>query len=385
MKKKYGILTLLLSQLLLPACVEEFEANVGQAEEDCLVVEGNIVSDSTVVFYLSRTVPIVKNEENEGRFDSYKEVTATVAVTGSDGQRWEGRSLGEGAYSVEVGTLDPEEEYCLVVKYNDEFYTSTPQRPLAPTGIERLSFKQAPSGGDVTIHVTVEERRSDEVEYYQWIYEEDWEVRSEYPSDVLYEYAQKRVVNYDKPPYAQGWCYVLNGKIQVGTSNVYEGQHVVDKLLQTIPSTDDRISHLYCFRVTQRNLSREEYEYLQLRAKLDSEMGGLFTPQPSELPTNITCRDAGRKVIGYVGCNMGVAHARLFIDTKEVIYQKEVNCALATHLIGSPYDNYMAGYNIAYEAAGVYYWARKECVDVRSMDADPNGRPEWWPNPYLYK
>ncbi len=34
----------------------------------------------------------------------------------------------------------------------------------------------------------------------------------------------------------------------------------------------------------QRKISRGEYEYYQEKIKINEEMGGLFIPQPSELP-----------------------------------------------------------------------------------------------------
>ena len=35
-------------------------------------------------------------------------------------------------------------------------------------------------------------------------------------------------------------------------------------------------------------------------------MGGLFIPQPSELPTNIICNNSDKNVVGYVGVSMNV-------------------------------------------------------------------------------
>ena len=117
-------------------------------------------------------------------------------------------------------------------------------------------------------------------------------------------------------------------------------------------------------------------------------MGGLFTPQPSELPTNVTCSDSKRKVIGYVGCNMGVAHHQLYIPEDKVAYLDNFRCDSGKEPGPTAKDNYIAGFQIGdYMAADrevIIEWARHRCVDVRSMGADPTGRPSWWPNPYLY-
>ena len=118
-------------------------------------------------------------------------------------------------------------------------------------------------------------------------------------------------------------------------------------------------------------------------------MGGLFTPQPSELPTNITCSNPDSKVIGYVGCNMGVAHSQLYISSRDVSYVRDNQCDEGKDPDGSFYEKYQAGYQVgSVEAVGaemMVIWVKKHCADVRSMNADPLGRPEWWPNPYIYK
>jgi hypothetical protein len=136
--------------------------------------------------------------------------------------------------------------------------------------------------------------------------------------------------------------------------------------------------------VQQRNLTRQEYEYYQVRNKMTNEMGGLFTPQPSELPTNITCSDPSRKVIGYVGCNMGVAHYQLYIPEEEVFYLDTYRCMTGEEPAGSDQDKYLAGFQVWDVMFSDVFWTKNRCVDVRQMHADPMGRPKWWPNPYLY-
>ena len=43
----------------------------------------------------------------------------------------------------------------------------------------------------------------------------------------------------------------------------------------------------------QRALSKGEFEYYENKVKLSEEMGGLFTPQPSELPTKYHLQQFG--------------------------------------------------------------------------------------------
>ena len=43
-------------------------------------------------------------------------------------------------------------------------------------------------------------------------------------------------------------------------------------------------------------------------------MGGLFTPLPSALPTNIHCLTSNKHVIGYVGCSLNTGEYRFFLN-----------------------------------------------------------------------
>ena len=67
----------------------------------------------------------------------------------------------------------------------------------------------------------------------------------------------------------------------------------------------------------QRAISKAEYEYELARRQAGSEMGGLFTPLPSALPTNIHCLTSSKHVIGFVGCSLNVSEYRFFLYAKD--------------------------------------------------------------------
>ena len=374
--------------LAMMGCVEKFEAGFGDIPSEGLVVEGDIISDSAVVFQLSKTMPLGSLVENEALMDEYLSVDAQVKVKGNDGTSWLGKCEGKGRYRVDIGTLQPDREYYLEIEYEGDVFRSEPQKPLETSGIEKLSFEQPDLEGPVSIMLDTPENKNGEKKYYLWYFEEDWEVRAEFASMFLYDLSTDKVTTYSFPPIAQGWCHYGLDQIMLGTTEAYADNRVTDKILKTISNSDHRLSVLYSIRVEQRDLTRKEYEYYQERAKQNNEMGGLFTPQPSELPTNISCSNPARKVIGYVGCNMGVSQAHLYISNDEVSYLNKFDCKVGQAPEGSNKDKYSAGFqisNIITEGNNVYVeWAKRECVDVTMKKANPEGRPSWWPNPYLY-
>lgn len=382
-KKNYIIGMVGLLIVLLPiGCVEKFEADISDLVTEGLVVEGDIISDSTVQFRLSKTLPLTETDDNKVQFDDFLNVEANLAVKGSDGTSWTGITRGKGMYEVEIGTLMPEVEYSVEIQYKGDTYQSEPQKPLGMVDIERVSFSQPDLAGPVSILLDTEEAK--DTQYFLWYFEEDWEIRAHFQTKDLYDSESNSVIHYKYPPVAQGWCYNALDDIMLGTTESNISNKIVGKKIQSIANIDPRISFLYSIRIQQRNLSKQEYEYYQVRTKLNNEMGGLFTPQPSELPTNITCSNPTRKVIGYVGCNMGIAKSHLYIKEDEVLYLENYTCDVGKDPEGSYADKFAAGFQISDNTEMGIEWASVKCVDVRLFKADPMGRPDWWPNPYLY-
>ena len=86
----------MLGIMLSMGCVEKFEADVDNMPMEGLVVEGNIISDSTVVFCLSKTLPLYATEDKEDLFEDFMNVDAVLSVKGGDGTSWPGIPLGNG-------------------------------------------------------------------------------------------------------------------------------------------------------------------------------------------------------------------------------------------------------------------------------------------------
>ena len=81
--------------------------------------------------------------------------------------------------------------------------------------------------------------------------------------------------------------------------------------------SNERVYYMYSGLVHQRAITKAEYEYELARRQAGSEMGGLFTPQPSALPTNIRCLTSKKHVIGFVGCSLNTSEYRFFLDAKD--------------------------------------------------------------------
>nr|WP_308758021.1 DUF4249 domain-containing protein [uncultured Bacteroides sp.] len=378
MKKRMNILVLAgLLLFTLSNCVDEFNAKLPDGGVGLLVIEGNIISDSTVVFALSRTFSL--NEE--GLPEGYNQIVADVGVVGDDGSRITGTSIGDGRYQVQIGTLNKQVRYGLEVKYEEDTYTSELQYPVETPAIADVTFEQPENYG--TIYIRLSTQKADGTVYYIWTYEEDWEVRTAFYSRWIYDPMTETIQTFEKAPYAQGWSHAESSKTLVGSTESNVENLLKNKRMYSIASDNIRVSYYYSTLITQRALSKGEFEYYENKAKQSESMGGLFTPQPSELPTNITCSDPDKQAIGYVGVNMNVSEYRLYISTNDIQYDNPYDCDyLADDEIAgrTDYDLYMDGYRIAYLDMMTYQWAQKECTDVRALGATLN-KPSFWPLP----
>jgi hypothetical protein len=292
---------------MLLGCIEEYEADISDDDSNLLVVEGTICSGELNKFYLSRT---------QGLHSSYAphmEKGASVSVRGTDGSEYKAHATDD-YYSCQIGQLSPDEEYYLHIETDGEIYESEPQKPLRTEKISSVRGVQYSQESDIDVLVTPEAPiESDQVHYYMWSYDETWEGRPEYTTSVYYDTEKKEAVDTIGMFPERGWKDAIGTTILVGASTNYDGQHIQGLKLYDIGRGEERLFHKYSGLVRQRAISKAEYEYELARLQASSEMGGLFTPLPSTLPSNIHCLTSHKSAIGFIGCSLNVAKYRFFL------------------------------------------------------------------------
>ena len=341
-----------LSPLILSSCIDEFEADIPSEDSDMLVVEGTICSGKQNTFILSRTLPVHPKE------DYYKDIAyyayssyispyvttthqmvmgAIVSVRGSDGSEYKadefyeqsigystdytnGNTIGytPGYYTCWIDALNPDVEYYLHIECDGDVYESVPQKPLRTEKIAEVSRVQNTPESNIDVLVTpAAPLEPGKANYYSWTYEETWEVRPDYTTDIFFDVETRKSIfkPYQFPEC--GWLDATSSTIMVGGSASYEGQHIRQLKLYDLDRNDERVYHRYSGLIHQRAISKAEYEYELARRQAGSEMGGLFTPQPSSLPTNIHCLTSRKHVIGFVGCSLNTSEYRFFIVPKD--------------------------------------------------------------------
>ena len=304
--------------LSLSGCIEEYEADIPEEETNLLVVEGTICSGKLNRFALSRTQSI-----NSSSYSApLMETRATVSVRGSDGSESVALPTPDGRYSCRLGDLNPDVEYCLHIETDGEVYESEPQKPLRTEKIADITGVQNTPESNIDILITPDTPfNSDEPNYYSWTYEETWEVHPALTTNIYFDTENLAPAYYNDSipnPYPlRGWMDSKSTTTMIGGSTNYEGQHIQRIKMYEIDRRSERVSHRYSGLVHQRAISKAEFEYELARRQADSEMGGLFTPQPSALPTNIHCLTSKKRAIGYVGCSLNTTDYRFFLNASD--------------------------------------------------------------------
>ena len=310
-KTLYFVLCLMIGMFTLTSCIEEYEADIPSEDSGLLVVEGTICPGKNT-FILSRT------EALNSYYSYTREDDAWVVVRGTDGSEYytEGKY---GTYTCTIDALNPDAQYYLHIETNGEVYESDPQTPLRTEKIADVRGAQNTPESNIDILVTpAEPFDNNKINYYSWTYEATWEVHPDYNTYIYYDTEARKCVNTYHLLYPErGWKDEASTSIMVGSSTNYEGQHINQLKIYDISRESEKLYYRYSGLVHQRAISKAEYEYELARRQAGSEMGGLFTPQPSALPTNIHCLTSEKHVIGFIGCALNTSAYRFFLEPQD--------------------------------------------------------------------
>ena len=309
----------------LSGCIEEYEADISAEDSDLLVVEGTICASKENTFTLSRTQAIhsdLPSDLSNGSalyyYNTPRMVTdAKVSVRGSDGSEYKTQAS-NGQYTCNIDFLYPDVDYYLHIETGGDIYESEPQKPLRTEKIADVRGVQNTPESDIDVLITPDDPfEPDQENYYSWTYDVTWQVYPDYTTRMYYDtILKKSVIKRDLFPKC-GWIDAKGSDIIIGASTNYDGQHIRRLKLYDISRGNERVFYRYSGLVHQRAISKGEYEYELARRQASSEMGGLFTPQPSALPTNIHCLTSNKHVIGYVGCSFNTSEYRFFLNAND--------------------------------------------------------------------
>lgn len=386
-------------------CVTEFKANLPSGDQQILIVEGSIMADTTVTFQLSTSYPIDSAYAPQGIFD----VDAKITLISDNGyESAPATYLGKGKYSMDVGTLDDNVGYGIKIAYKEDTYQSALSKPLHTPEIDSVSWVEQGENAPVGICVSTHDNDTGEPKFFLWDYAEDWEFNATYDTSIFFNpkdstfFIDSFFLTYHVGPYYHCWRHTVSHTYLLGSTETLNENRIINKqLYQIFPGTDDRFTILYAVTINQRAISKSAYDYYQNKIKLNEEMGGLFTPQPSDVDGNISCiTNPSRRAIGYIEVSKNTAHKRLFLNSSQIKSSAiGYNCTLdsfddlkmnmqipQTMSDKSAYAFlYMLGYRPALDpdpAPGPLkpsQWSTSICTDC-TQNGGLKNKPDFWPN-----
>ena len=398
---------LLLLLALLPGftgCIYDFDPQI-EGQEGTLVIEGDILCGDTTLVQVSR----LQTLSGEGAAQFLSAPAARVFVESEDGARYEGAvpaepELDSPCFRIDTRTLDASLRCRLVVEVvNPDYpasgkprttYVSDWQEVLQSESVlDSLTFAVSPERDLLEILVHTHGAQQG---YYRWVGREIWEYTSEYHALCYYDAALNQIL-----PYETGenyyYCWkrgffrdILVASTELAGVDRFTGYTVYS----TRDRTDRRFRRVYSLVLYQERISREAFSYWTSMRNNSSDVGGLFSPQPSDLHGNIhNPDDPSETVIGYISATTVTKAQRYYRDVTGHFARYNEPATVRPIVRLSQWPKYYADgyvplwvyipdveelppdYELSYE------WAPLRCADCR-LQGGSKRVPSGWPNNY---
>lgn len=321
-------IAVLLGGSVLSSCIEEYnELPTGKTEQR-VVIDGQIVGGRDCVFSLHWSSAF-----GEEPYNAFMPIAhASVMVMGSGGDIFLGKEVASdpGHYVVPVGVLDSRQQYSLRVGVPAAgTYVSQPMSPLDAPDIAEVTFEQPRDDHQINFLVSTADPQGPAC--FLWEYDETWEIFTPYTAYWEYLYEVTEGEDPFSPTYEgdfyridrdkltnHGWCTYTSKETIISDNDDY-GHGAIKKLcLYQRHPDNNRFQTRYLARIRQMAITPQEYEYRHLLTTQSSGMGGLFTPMPSELPSNITSPGDSPRAIGFIGVRGRIGEAELYVRRSDV-------------------------------------------------------------------
>lgn len=368
----------------LSGCVTPFEPVGYEGAENMLVIEGDINANGYTEVILSRTQKLSDKNTKPLYVKG-----AAVWIESERGIRYHAQQLTtttDVIYRTNFLGLDKLLTYKLCVSLPDgKYYESDLVPVLDCPPISEIGFERDTVKESITFHVSTEDP-SNKTRYYKWSYTEDWEFYAHNYAYYVYNSLTNRI---DELPYEKNtffcWNSARSKSILIASTTHLTQDKVHQMPLVSMGRTDDRISVLYSIEVTQTAITREAYLYWDNIKKNSDNVGGIFSPQPSEIMGNIKCiSNPDEVVIGYISAALSKSKRFFAYDAEMDTYKNYHQCEIVIPEEVAPPISWLSLYQNGYlvisydEMERKSIWSKDACVDCRLRGTKK--KPSFWPN-----
>ncbi len=301
-------------------CKDKYVPKINSPATGYLVVEGFINSGgSPSVFTLSRSTKLYDT------VDIIFEENATVTIQGENQESYLLSDKGKGTYVSDTLHLDSGEKYRLHIMTQDgREYVSDYESIQYTPPIDSVTWVRTNDG--IALYVSTHDPQTIPG-YYRWDYDETWEIHSTYESSLEYTkdpntgeiagIAYRNASGTADTLIYKCWKSDVSTDIHLGSSEKLTS-NVIFLPFHTLQSGDEKLSVLYSINLKQFALSKAAYDFYQVLKVNTEQLGSIFDPEPTSLPSNIHCvNHPAETVVGYVSVSQE-QDKRIFIRNADV-------------------------------------------------------------------
>ena len=386
MKAKLLNIFLVSITLFMASCIKPFIPTGMNSMERLIVIEGDIMQNDTTRITISRSLGV--NESSGIQYIN----NSTVWVESEKGTKYNAFYAvrrNKPTYLINTIGIDQTLKYKLCVKIQSKIYESELISVLVSPPIDSIGYTKNIEKKSATFYVNTHDSNN-KTTYYRWFFNENWEIQSQFQSSFEYQPLTKTVVSipFEKNRY-YCWSSGISSSVLIASTSDLSADVIYRKPLVSMGSSDQRISALYSMELYQMAISEEAYKYWDNIQKNSDQVGGIFSPQPSEISGNIKCiSNPSEKVIGYISAAK-TTKKRIFVSGKDIgIYEYPNTCEVVYVNIDNPlpinslWDKGMDVTSYTGDPpSGDSYWASKRCVDCRLYGTKI--KPSFWPNNHI--
>lgn len=388
-KKIASVAVLLALPLFVNSCIYSFSPTVPEASS-YIVINGDILIGKVSRISVSRSTEIGQGLTGKIRADA-------VRVEGSDGSVYDGEVQKDNLYLVDLSDACPEGTYRLIVEIGHSVYESEWSPVMLAPEIDSVSYTINKSRDVMTIDVSTHSDTDNR--YYRWLADQVWEYHAPECAVAYYDPAKDSILFYENGRNDAYFCWnsaYVSDLIIASTAQLNENR-LVRHALFNMNNKEQRVSYIYSVEICQESISESAYRYFSAVRSNSTDVGGLFSPQPSAVRGNIVNRnDSSELVLGFISVTKP-ATKRIFIDCAALgfptlrfnnPYNAETNPFKLP--IGTKWSNYFyQGYQVLDPVLDDnsnliigWRWIHVSCLHC-VLHGGTKDRPDWWPNDHI--
>ena len=304
-----------LSFSIIHGCIEPFNPDIPDSQQEFLVVDG-LITDQSGPY----TVKILKSSSFNDENDYVSGVE--VSIEERDGQTENLVETSAGIYQTInlQGVIG--NSYRLHINYNGQQYQSTWETIYASPTIDSIQYQYEIRGttdkdNDLEgLQFFVDNHGPENgIRYFRYEWIETWQIGVYWPSTMDYIGNDESVPTAN--PLFRCWKTRNSTGINIGSTKGL-AQNVLSSHPLLFASEEERFTRGYSLLVKQYALEEDEYLFWKNLKESNQELGSLFDKQPANVLGNISSTtNSGDVVLGYFSAS-GSQEARIFINPPDV-------------------------------------------------------------------